>query len=58
MRRGKLKGKKYWQVKLQEKADIEGWLFVQGTQTVEDSETIKVEESAVVVEPPEKAARL
>ena len=54
MRKSKLK--KRWQVKLQEKADIEGWLFVQGTQTVEDSETVKVQESAVVAEPSGKAA--
>ena len=65
MRKSKLKGKKYWQVKLQEKAEVEGWLFVslrdaqealQVAQTIEDNETVKVQESAVVAEPSGKAA--
>ena len=72
MRKSKLK--KRWQVKLQERKDIatglhteclqsceEGWLFVQGTQTVEDAiiKVVKVGESTMVAVPPlERAALL
>ena len=58
--RSKLRGKKYWQVKAQEKADIKGWLFVQSAEgCVEDDDKLKVLESAVAAtRPSEKAVRL
>ena len=58
MRRSKLKGKKYWQVKAQEKADIEGWFFAQAAVAVEDDEMLKVQESVVAAAPLERAVRL